>query len=201
MAVTWDLGSRTTSDGKAARRQTLCSGMDCRPVIGFAAEPPNNVSSQVEHVVGALAQGLIFQRLELLIPALEHPADDPLRGQQRSSELRARTRPSRPGPATWCHVRERCRPAPNRIPTRSAGPSRPAPRRFHQRNAAGARIRGPRSILLDRWTECRPGSSTSPTTQARPMPKPGAMLRPAERTSCCPPSVAARFVLPSTFPR
>ncbi len=88
MAATWDLGSRTTSEGNSrSTTRTLCSGIDCEPGLCFAAEPPNDVSPQVEHVVGPLAKRLVFERLELLIPPLENAADGRFRGQRRSSEF------------------------------------------------------------------------------------------------------------------
>ncbi len=67
--------------------QDALLGNRFEPGLRFSAEPPNDVSSQVEHVVGALAQRLVFERLEFLIPPLENSADGPLRGQQRSSDF------------------------------------------------------------------------------------------------------------------
>ena len=52
---------------------------------------------------------LILERLEFLIPPLQHPANGRFGGQQRSSAARARTRPKQTGPAASCHARERCR--------------------------------------------------------------------------------------------
>ena len=63
----------------------LRNGFEARVLL--AAKPPDDIAAQIQHVIGALAEGLVFNRLELLIPALQYPANDRFGGQQRGPQF------------------------------------------------------------------------------------------------------------------
>ncbi len=63
----------------------LRNGLEARVLL--TTKSPDDIAAQIQHIIGALAEGLVFKRLELLIPPLQYPANDRFGGQQRSSEF------------------------------------------------------------------------------------------------------------------
>ena len=128
---------------------------------------------------------LIFERLELLIPPLQHAANDRFGGQQRRPQLALELARSK---QIAQHLAMRAKNAGQRRiefgldPLGRIDRARPA---FPQTTAARRPSSPSTSSCADRQRYDRSHFSTSPTTQACPMPKPGAMLRPESLASDC----------------
>ena len=113
-----DLGS----DDDVRRQQpldnqnaVLRNGLEARVLL--AAKSPDDIAAQIQHVIGALAEGLVFQRLELLVPPLQYPAQRPLRRSTAKLEAHVRIR-STHSPRSISPCAERFPRAWNRTPLR-----------------------------------------------------------------------------------